>query len=398
MAILSSLNTILKKTFSQLTEQFSETTSAIESFNSVFRTTIENPGESTTAIYTIAPGREDDPAIGRLLSSATEELTTKITTEVSELFQGGDASTGFNHQVILASNPAGLDSTLADFNISDFLKTSELSPSNVISTDSLINLDLGRLFGSRLFEFVDNELTSLDKILQSLVGQLPSSFRDVLTGENVLNLQAFPSYNITRKSTDVFEPVHTEEELELELRKITRPVTEVVFWWTKTALNENILTEDINETQKNAGYSGIQHHYVIQKNGNLVRGLPVEQLSDSRILNPSNRTSTENTINVIVVGGYNCFKENPQKDKYLSSSSINRNQFNTIDTFIDNFFKTFPSGQVTESCSFVRGASGIQLDMSDYVFSRFNKRSIYRTDEDFENGPYSPRDLQRFNV
>jgi len=60
------------------------------------------------------------------------------------------------------------------------------------------------------------------------------------------------------------------DELEADMRSASREITEYVLHWSESATNQFLTAEDLNDIQ-----DGIRYHYVILKNGQIQKGLPI---------------------------------------------------------------------------------------------------------------------------
>ena len=198
----------------------------------------------------------------------------------------------------------------------------------------------------------------------------------------------------------VFETVDTTQELELELRTMTREVTATIVNWTQTHsnvfLDANLvhrveLGRDLtlfgNQQIFNEGIdAGIQHHYVIMKDGTIQRGRPVNIIAGERT--PFRRYG----IHVIFVAGFNIPEPTDGNadafdERFLSSDSITPEQWKSFDQYLETYFKVFPGGEVLGRSDVDPGgiaefATGPGFDVRTYVQGKFDKSTVYTNPAD----------------
>lgn len=187
-----------------------------------------------------------------------------------------------------------------------------------------------------------------------------------------------------------FSFVSSVEELEAEIKNITREVTEVIVHCSDTYTNTNIGSEELNKISNSLGENGIPYHYVIRRDGSLQRGRPVNNEGTHTI------SHNEYTIAVCFVGGINAPSGTPNAVGYRSSEALTRSQMRTFYEFCKAFYMYYPGGQIL-------GHSDVEVDQYDpgfdvieYVLSTFGKKTVY-TDPTSE-GPFSPSELISRNV
>ena len=178
----------------------------------------------------------------------------------------------------------------------------------------------------------------------------------------------------------VFEELTSQEEYELEITNSTRELQNMIISWTGTAADEDIDIKEIHRRDnKRAGYEvdaihgGIQAHFVVFRNGQVLRGRPLDQMSGS--WNPE--ALVEGAVNVQLVAGSTESKENPSWKDYMSQKSITDDQFGSLDMLIESFFKCKPGAELLS-------IKDIDPDKTEPGFSgithgkKFNKESIYQ--------------------
>lgn len=171
----------------------------------------------------------------------------------------------------------------------------------------------------------------------------------------------------------VFPYISSVEELQAELRNVTREVTEVVVHWTETPTNKNIGSEEINAIHLENGLNGIGYHYIIRRDGSLQRGRPVNIQGQHAIANGHDNRS----ISIAFVGGFNVPSETRNIQNFLSVQSLNRSQFNTFDHFCRAFYNVFSGGQIVGHSDLDELASDPGFDVRAYVKANFDKDSKF---------------------
>lgn len=170
-----------------------------------------------------------------------------------------------------------------------------------------------------------------------------------------------------------FTFITSEEELEAELRSVSREITEVVVHWTGTFLNQDIGSEEVHDWHTQRGFSGCGYHYVIRKDGRVQRGRPINKVGAHAKDNGHNNRS----IGISFVAGYNCMSGTPNRGNYVNSGSINEKQFLAFDQFMKNFYKVYPGGQAfghvdTDD----KGKQDPGFDVETYVNNKFGKQNL----------------------
>jgi len=188
--------------------------------------------------------------------------------------------------------------------------------------------------------------------------------------------------------TYVFENIDTKEELEFDLKKNPRKITTLVVDWSKTWSNNFYKAKDIHvqEIQRSVSQfgalypvqqgvkSGIQWHYVIQKDGTIQRGRPIS-------IDPGPQTKwNKGTIYVGFVAGYTVPSKVPNLDLYLNSGSITSEQWSSFGAFIDTYYKIYPGGEIVGRRDIDNGSSAPGFDVELYVRGQKNKTTVYDYD------------------
>lgn len=166
-----------------------------------------------------------------------------------------------------------------------------------------------------------------------------------------------------------FPYVSSVEELQAEIQKIDREITEVIVHWTETSTNKNIGSEEINGWHLAAGLDGLGYHYVIRRDGSLQRGRP------SNIVGQHTPSRDEKSIGIVFVGGVNVPSDTPNFQNFLSAQSLTRSQINTFDQFVRTMYRVYQGinffGHVDVDPT--EEAVDPGFDVPDYVKTRFGK-------------------------
>jgi hypothetical protein len=219
--------------------------------------------------------------------------------------------------------------------------------------------------------------------------------------ENGLNFNGLlgslaPALRALPKTEYKFEPVDTAEELELELNKSKRELTTVVTSWLKFPINFNGTMEKYSEFIKKrdtkelqtlgidpsflAGVEyGVQEHYVIMRNGRVIRGRPLD-----KEIRKKDNTWTKGVISVAFWAGSTEPYENPKWKSYMSVKSISTDQWKAYDIICETFLKSFPGGSIV-SLDRINASETPNpgFNAAEYVKGKFGKESIYDDDEDY---------------
>ena len=186
---------------------------------------------------------------------------------------------------------------------------------------------------------------------------------------------------------DMFTMVSSVEELDAEFQNIFRDITEVVIHATETYTNKDIGSVEINNLQSELGHDGIGYHYVIRRDGRLQRGRPVNRIGEHASTNGHDTYS----IGIAMVGGLNVSSGENNATDYRSSQSFTREQFTTLEKFVNSFYRRFPGGQVFGHNDIDAQEFDPYFDVQDYVESVFRKKNT--TLEPLNRGPLSPAEI-----
>ena len=219
------------------------------------------------------------------------------------------------------------------------------------------------------FNIIKNFLNTIDATISSATREPPSEF--VFAEPYIIG-----SYEKEWKGgrgDPVFPYISSTEELQAELRNISREVTEIVVHWTETTTNKNIGSEEINSYHLASNLDGIGYHYVIRRDGSLQRGRPVNIEGQHSPLNNHNTGS----IGVVFVGGINVPSGTPNPENFISVQSLTRSQFNTFDHLCRAFYSTYAGGQIVGHNDIDLNEDDPGFDVREYVLANFGKNSLF---------------------
>ena len=341
-----------------------------------------------------------DP-IPALMTGAVPGLTTLSTSTQSSnisTLTGKTISNGLTKAVIASGNPEGIRKALEQ-SISASIPQmttalqSATDAANRGTIAAVVQSDLKTLMNTvsssftKLLKAASSGENSLLNMLQIFVAKIAGNDKTLRTDDIVVEddtsvssttrtytLEASSknwNYSNTPK-TFRFEPVSTEEELELELSNVKRDITEAVIDWTGTFSDINITAKDIHEDLHKS--TGIQYHYIIQRDGTLQRGRPISIATEKSFI------SNHSSFSVLVgfVGGYNAMRGTENPDFYLSYKSLTSAQLLSFDQFCRSFYRAIPGGQILGRNA-IEGDGHLApgFDVIKYVKDKFDRRSIF---------------------
>lgn len=188
-------------------------------------------------------------------------------------------------------------------------------------------------------------------------------------------------------SDDIFSFISSVEELRAEFSNITRDISEVVIHATESFTNANYGAIEINNFHNKLGHDGIGYHYVIRRDGRLQRGRPVNKVGDHAPINNHNQFS----IGVVLVGGLNTAATDDTLELATTSRNFTREQYTTLEKFLQSFYDTYPGGQVFGHNDIDIEEDDPFFDVSDYIFSLFRKAN--KTRDTFTTPPLTPQGI-----
>jgi N-acetylmuramoyl-L-alanine amidase len=191
------------------------------------------------------------------------------------------------------------------------------------------------------------------------------------TYDNTEKLPAPNPYKIGEETIDPLGSfVASVEELEAEMCRASRGISEVVVHWSETFTNANLSADQLLEL---IGAEEMPYHFIIRRDGSIERGIDLDAVGDHCSTNNHN----EHSIGVCLIGGLNTATGANNLFEVASARSITRSQYNSLYQFFRSFFNQYPGGQALGHMDIDPNHEDPGFDVRDYVFSNFNKQSLY---------------------
>jgi N-acetylmuramoyl-L-alanine amidase len=219
------------------------------------------------------------------------------------------------------------------------------------------------------YQVIRSFLKTIDTTITSATQPVPSDF----VFEEPYVIGSFEKQWQNGQSAPKFPYISSVEELEAELKNVTREVTEVVVHWTETPTNKNIGSEELNAIHLESGLKGIGYHYVIRRDGSIQRGRPVNIQGNHAPVNDHDKLS----IGIVFVGGINVSSGTPNLENFVSVQSLTRSQFNSFDHFCRAFYNRFSGGQIIGHNDIDTNEEDPGFNVREYVFANFGKESKF---------------------
>ena len=297
------------------------------------------PVDLAKAVQTVGGGNVGvDPSIKPILAkqkgfSNTRELVEKVVAEC---------------------RTKGIDPTL----ISDFVKVMGVVEVGVSTIDTTITDQIK----------VGSQERSIWKESFDVVGYPREfdTFQRFETGEITAATQA-NSVTVEKKPI-VFQTCDTKEELQAEVRLFKREIRSLIIHSTESFKNQYLTAEMLHEDAKARGFPTIQYHYVIRRDGTMQRGIPTTLISE---LDPREYRNT--SINIAMVGGIDAPSGTEGANSFRSGNSFTLAQYQTLDTFLDTFFKGYPGAKVYGYGELVDTTNEPYFNVEKYVQRKFGK-------------------------
>jgi N-acetylmuramoyl-L-alanine amidase len=230
---------------------------------------------------------------------------------------------------------------------------------------------------ARLLERITGKSYNVIKnFLRTIDTTLTNATRPVVANNVFEEPYVIGSYQRTWKKGQgdpIFPYISSVQELEAELVKAEREITEFVVHWTETATNKNIGAEEINKYHLEFGFEGIGYHYVIRRDGSLQRGRPLNLEGQ----HTDNTGHDQRSIGIVFVGGLNVPSGTPNIQDFVSVQSLTRSQLNTFDHFCRAFFNAWPGGQALGHNDIDTNEEDPGFDVRAYVKQNFGKESKF---------------------
>lgn len=313
--------------------------------------------------------------VGSLKSAFTSAiggfpLSDEKVAELTALMSAGDEASKTKAAVILAKtadNSTAMKKVIAD--AGDEANTVTGFKQLVESKARAAGID-----NAEIQRFSDTQTkieSSLDDVSSTIAGSNVSEAGAFYKEE--LDLQELAK-RYRESDTKVFPYVNSKEELQLEIHKTTREISEIVVHATESYTNANIGSEEIHIRHIEAGHDGIQYHYVIRRDGTLQRGMPTDTPSTASAILGHDK----NCIDVALVGGVNVPSEADYPLLNLSASSFTQSQLKTLEAICESFYLKVPGGQVMGHSAFDGNSQDPYFDVVSYVENKFGKKTVYK--------------------
>lgn len=264
--------------------------------------------------------------------------------------------------------PDSMRSIVNSVNDNEYNSSRELLD-NIIDRAERQNVDvIDRIRFIEQFNSIEDTLPTLDTTIQSSLIRTNNQFFT----ENV-NLKDYAANypavgDIENQEVPEFTTVDSKEELGQEMMLIKRGVLYLTLHATQTFNNQFLTSADIHRDHIERGLKGIQYHYIIRRDGTVERGLPADRVSE---LSPRNLRNF--TIDIALVGGINASSGVENPDQYKSIESYTRAQMDTLESFIDSFYRKYPGGIVQGHSQVENEVDDPNFDVSRYIRNRFNR-------------------------
>jgi len=249
---------------------------------------------------------------------------------------------------------------------------------NIIDRAERQNVDvIDRIRFIDQFTSIENTLPTLDTTVKSTLIRTDNQFftESVNLKDYAANYPAVGSQGGTTgqgvssgQETPEFTTIDSKEELSQEMMLIKRGVIYLTLHSTQSFNNQYLTSLDIHRDHLERGFEGIQYHYVIRKDGTVERGLPADRVSQS-----SPRNLRNFTIDIALVGGINASSGVTNPDEYKSIESYTRAQMDTLESFIDAFYRKYPGGIVQGHNQIDQEVDDPNFDVAKYIRNRFSR-------------------------
>lgn len=370
--VSTSVETVSKKSNKVLAEPFGSTGVAITGAGTSFGNILAN------VVGTIT---------GSIKKGTTQSIGTEIpaTTAASTAIKKIDAS-GNSTNLLTAISKIGQDlSKSLGVPINVPAGAAGVAGSTGVFTSDGKSLNISEELPSIITDRGD---TNVSKIIESdnLIGDVKPTTPVSKIGSEKNKWQG----NFTPEEYE-FTYVMSLEEWELELRNISRDVTTALVTWTDTCKNNDTDSKIMHDLHKKISEKflktesdlrekgGAQFHYIIQRDGTVQRGRPLESMSMSAFSNHGIVITFAAGIN----GNYPGWNfENSRNAPHIrTAESITRQQWVQFEAFLMLWYKVYPGGQVL---GFNETGTGISPGFipSEWAFDKFGKPSAYTGNDD----------------
>lgn len=306
--------------------------------------------DGETVLSSVQSKNADRQAYARKGEEYKGIVGTKSGNSQSGVVQGLAADTLTNLRDQIKAFAPGI----TDENVEKVIALSQGDPGDVSKARKILSDASGKSF------------SEIDRLLQSIDSTISTATRSAPTAEIFGRPYTIGDYQKTwkqGKENPIFPYISSVEELQAEIRFISREFDTVQVHWTETATNKNIGSEEINEWHLAANLPGVGYHYVIRRDGSLQRGRPVNIEGDI----------TDGSIDIVFVGGVNAPTGTPNQQNFISARSLTRAQFNTFDHFCRAMYITYPGMSIVGHAEFDNTQIDPGFNVTDYVQARFDR-------------------------
>ena len=295
-----------------------------------------------TAINTIAT--PSDKELDGILSNVVPkqyagqvtELVSKNFTQFSNEF--ASSVTGFT------SSFSNLVGSITGNVLQDIILQTDNTPISIIenfgvpsnkSGEVLILLQNDRFNDAvRLVESETNRPTEeVERLLKTVPTSLSEQIESRHAGKSSTGVYDVSSKNNKWQGSitpaDYFDIIATKEQLQIEMIKCSREITEIIFFGHETTGDQVLTAADIHDTYNEDGNDGIPFHYVVLPNGNLQRG---RSLSKEGTYSTTHKKYSIGIVIPHVIGAPATLK-----------------QGETVRNIMEAFYEVWPGGQVFDA-------------------------------------------------
>lgn len=327
-----------------------------------------------------------------ILQDILESQTRTGTTEINNLLVGAEVTDAQSSDLLqrLATGEQGeIGKVVQEVSLQSNEHSPEMrgviqsiDPSTIQSTDQFINEVRTRAnfqsipqdevdFTASRLQATERNLSQIDTTIS---GNLVVSAIQYYDEDTSIQDNQAKFNGANTEDFSAFSYISSMEELALEIKLITRDITEIILHASETYTNQNIGVEELHLLHNESGFDGIQYHYVIRRDGRIQRGRPSGQVSEASAINGHSNVS----IDVCLVGGLNCPTGTDNPEDYRSIQSYTRTQMTSLEQFCRAFFRYYPGGQVLGHNDIQSGIEDPYFDVRDYVENVFRRYSLYQ--------------------
>jgi|DEB0MinimDraft_4_1074332.scaffolds.fasta_scaffold00238_9 N-acetylmuramoyl-L-alanine amidase len=246
-----------------------------------------------------------------------------------------------------------------------FNNTSQLQD-NIVDRAKLAGVDPAIIADfEEIFVNIEDNVSIFDTTMQ---GNLFVSQNDFFSkNKNLKDYGSQYESDVNVDGTPKFLTCDSYEELAQEVMVTDRDITKIVIHGSNTYLNQYLTSRDIHQRMIDRGYDGMQYHYVIRRDGTLERGIP-----SNKVTAVTDPTIANNSIDIIMVGGINAATGTENPDRYKGIGSYTRQQFNTLESLLVNWYRRYPGVEVVGHQDIDTASSDPAFDVKGYVKDRFD--------------------------